>query len=65
MKIDSVIRGEYQNAEDGYEPSVAISVTFTDAEWDALLLSYDESSATSPSVTVCRPIVRAMLAAAK
>jgi hypothetical protein len=65
MKIDSINRGEYQNIEDGYEPGIRISVTFTDAEWDEILLSYDEASATSPIVSVCRPIVRAMLDAGK
>jgi len=65
MKIDSINRGEYQNSEDGYEPGINISVVFTDAEWETLLLSYDETSSTSPSVSVCRPIVRAMLDAGK
>jgi hypothetical protein len=65
MKVHSVLRGEYQNDADGYEPSININITFTDAEWDALLLSYDESSSTSPLATVCRPIVRAILAEAK
>jgi hypothetical protein len=65
MKIDSINRGEYQNSEDGYEPGISISVVFTDAEWNDLLLSYDETSSTSPSVSICRPIVRAMLDAGK
>ncbi len=65
MKIDSINRGEYQNSEDGYEPGISIAVVFTDAEWNDLLLSYDETSSTSPSVSVCRPIVRAMLDAGK
>ena len=65
MKIDSINRGEYQNSEDGYEPGISRSVVFTDAEWNDLLLSYDETSSTSPSVSVCRPIVRAMLDAGK
>jgi hypothetical protein len=65
MKVHSISRGEYQNAEDSYEPSININITFTDAEWEALLLSYDETSSTSPSVSVCRPIVRAMLDEAK
>jgi hypothetical protein len=65
MKIDSINRGEYQNSEDGYEPGISISVVFTDAEWNEILLSYDETSSTSPSVSVCRPIVRAMLDAGK
>jgi len=65
MKIDSINRGEYQNSEDGYEPGISISVVFTDAEWNEILLSYDETSSTSPSVSVCRPILRAMLDAGK
>jgi hypothetical protein len=65
MKIDFINRGEYQNSEDGYEPGISISVVFTDAEWNDLLLSYDKTSLTSPSVSVCRPIVRAMLDAGK
>ena len=65
MKIDSINRGEYQNSEDGYEPGISISVIFTDAEWNDLLLSYDEASSSSPLVSVCRPIVRSMLDAGK
>ena len=65
MKIDFVNRGEYQNSEDGYEPGISISIVFTDAEWNDLLLNYDEASQTSPLVSVCRPIVRAMLDAGK
>jgi len=65
MKIDSINRGEYQNSEDGYEPGICIAVVFTDAEWNDLLLNYDEASQTSPLVSVCRPIVRAMLDAGK
>ena len=38
-----------------------ITVTFTDDEMQAILAQYDPASATSPSVTVCRPIVRPML----
>lgn len=40
-------------------------VTFTDAEMSDLLANYDPASGTSPSVTYCRPIVRAMLDAVK
>jgi len=65
MKIDSINRGEYQNSEDGYEPGISISIVFTDAEWNNLLLSWDEDSQTSPLVSVCRPIIRAMLDAGK
>ena len=38
-----------------------ITVTFTHDEMQAILAQYDPASATSPSVTVCRPIVRPML----
>lgn len=38
-----------------------VTCSFTDAEMTELLAAYDPASSTSPSVTVCRPIVRAML----
>lgn len=39
----------------------ALTCTFTDSELAELLAAYDPASSTSPAVTVCRPIVRAML----
>ena len=45
----------------GVEPGWSLMVTFTDAEMSDLLANYDPASGTSPSVTYCRPIVRAML----
>lgn len=39
----------------------SLTCTFTDAEMAELLAAYDPASSTSPAVTVCRPIVRAML----
>ena len=49
----------------GVEPGWSLMVTFTDAEMSDLLANYDPASGTSPSVTYCRPIVRAMLDAVK
>lgn len=38
-----------------------LQVTFTEEEMNLILSQYDPASSTSPSVTVCRPIVREML----
>jgi len=50
---------------DGIEPGWIITVTYTDAEMAELLANYDPASGASPSVTYCRPTVRAMLDAVK
>lgn len=49
----------------GIETGWSISITFTDAEMSDLLAAYDPVSGTSPSVTICRPIVRQILDAVK
>ena len=42
---------------EGYE----IFLSFTKEEMDDLLAAYDPTSGTSPSVSYCRPIVKAIL----
>ena len=49
----------------GIEQGWTVTVTYTDAEMADLLANYDPASGTSPSVTYCRPTVRAMLDAVK
>lgn len=47
--------------EDGW----VVQICYTDAEMAELLSVYDQSSATSPSVTYCRPTMREILNAVK
>jgi hypothetical protein len=42
-----------------------VTVTYTDAEVDELLLNYEPSSGSSPLVAYCRPTVREILDAVK
>jgi len=49
----------------GIEAGWTVIVTYTDAEMADLLANYDPASGASPSVTYCRPTVRAMLDAVK
>jgi hypothetical protein len=49
----------------GIEPGWTVTVQFTDAEMADLLANYDPSSGTSPGVTYCRPVLRAILDAVK
>jgi hypothetical protein len=46
--------------DDNSTPTIVV-LRFSQTEMDDLLANYDAVSATSPSVTYCRPIVRAIL----
>ena len=59
--IVNQLRHDSVQGPDSLTEGWIITVTFTDDEMQAILAQYDPASATSPSVTVCRPIVRPML----
>lgn len=60
MIVDQ-LRHDAVQGPTGIEEGWSITVTFTDSEMADILAQYDPASPTSPSVTVCRPIVRPML----
>jgi hypothetical protein len=61
MLIDNTNKGEYQ-VEDGiYDLGWSISVVLSEDEVALLLAEYFPDSSTSPPVSACRPIVRAIL----
>ena len=61
MKIDACFQGLFQTSPEVYEEGWAIQVVLSDEEVAQITAAYDPASSTSPSVTVCRPIVRAIL----
>lgn len=61
MQIDSCFQGIFQTSAETYEEGWAIQVVLSDEEVAQITSAYDPASSTSPSVTVCRPIVRAIL----
>jgi len=61
MQIDSCFQGIFQTSPETYEEGWAVQVVLTEDEVAQLTAAYDPASSTSPSVTVCRPIVRAIL----
>jgi hypothetical protein len=66
MLVASVAKGaEVPNPDDSYSSGLVVTICYTDEEVEALLAGYDESSATSPAATVCRPTLRAILNAVK
>ena len=61
MQIDSCFQGMFQTSPEVYENGWSVQIVFTDVEVAQITAAYDPASSTSPSVTVCRPIVRAIL----
>jgi hypothetical protein len=61
MQIDTCFKGLFQTSPEVYEEGWAIQVVLSDEEVAQITAAYDPASSTSPSVTVCRPIVRAIL----
>lgn len=61
MQIDSCFQGIFQTSAETYEEGWAIQVVLSDEEVAQITAAYDPASSTSPSVTLCRPIVRAIL----
>lgn len=61
MQIDTCFKGLFQTSPEVYEEGWAIQVVLSDEEVAQITSAYDPLSSTSPSVTVCRPIVRAIL----
>lgn len=61
MQIDSCFQGIFQTSPEIYGEGWAVQVVLTEDEVAQLTAAYDPASSTSPSVTVCRPIVRAIL----
>ena len=61
MKVISAREsGVFDDADEWCE-GWEVFVSFTKEEIDALLAAYDPLSSTSPSVSYCRPTVRAIL----
>lgn len=54
-------KGYFQVNPEQYDDGIQVCVTMTYGEMRDLLAAYDPNSATSPAVTVVRPLVRAML----
>ena len=50
---------------DGVTDGYTIEISWTEEEMATLQGSYDPASSTSPSVSICRPIVRQILDALK
>ena len=65
MLVTSSVHAEIPTPEGAYTDGWQITICYTAEEMETLLAGYDESSGTSPSATVCRPTLRAILNAVK
>lgn len=61
MIIVSAIRTGVFNEQDEFSEGYTITATLTESEVQELLANYDSNSGTSPSVSFCRPLARAIL----
>jgi len=60
-----VITDCYKVLDDDSSTPTIVVLRFSQTEMDDLLANYDAASATSPGVTYCRPVLRAILDAVK
>jgi hypothetical protein len=61
MLVTNAVRADIPTPEGANMDGWQITICYTDEEMVTLLAGYDESSATSPSVALCRPTMRAIL----
>jgi len=64
MRVE-VHAGEFQVADGVYDEGYALTVILGKAEAQQLLTEYLPDTGTTPSITTCRPLVRAMCASLK
>jgi len=61
MKVISAREGDVFDDQDAWSEGYEIFLSFTKEEIDNLVAQYDPLSPVSPSVSLCRPTVRAIL----